>query len=144
MAWALRSTVKHMYYTDSFLRNIYIFDYDEETGALTNQRVWLQTPEGAGVPDGMTVDAHDHIWSARWEDSAIYRYTPAGVEERRIELPAKFVSSVGFGGADLSDLYITTALLGGTRENNGAGAGALFRLRPGIRGSPEFLSRIKV
>ncbi len=135
---------KHMYYTDSFLRNIYIFDYHEETGALTNQRVWVQSPEGAGVPDGMTVDACGHIWSARWGDSAIFRYTSSGVEERRIEFPAKFVSSVAFGGDDLSDLYVTTALLGGTKDDNGVGAGALFRFRPGVRGVPEFCSRIKV
>jgi D-xylono/L-arabinono-1,4-lactonase len=135
---------KHMYYTDSIKRNIYWFDYDEATGALVNQRVWLHTPEGAGWPDGMTVDAQDHVWSARWQQSALYRYTPDGVEERRIEFPAKKVSSVTFGGNDLSELYVTTALYDGTRADEGAGAGALFRLRLGIRGVPEFFSRVQI
>jgi D-xylonolactonase len=54
------------------------------------------------------------------------------------------VSSVTFGGDDVRDLYVTTALDGGDKAGEGAGAGALFRLRPGIRGLPEFFSRIKI
>jgi D-xylonolactonase len=133
---------RSMYYTDSGRRTIYIFDYDEKTGALTNQRVWLQVPEGAGVPDGMTVDAQGYVWSARWDGAALYRYTPDGIEERRIAFPAKKVSSVIFGGDELSDIYVTTALTKSTRAEEGEGAGALFRLRLGIRGVPEFFSRV--
>jgi D-xylono/L-arabinono-1,4-lactonase len=142
---------RRMYYTDTIARSIYLFDYDSQTGALTNQRVWVRTPEGAGGPDGMTVDAQGFVWSARWEDSSVYCYTPDGVEERRIEFPARKVSSVTFGGNDLSDLYVTTALTDGTkavadgtRAEEGAGAGALFRLRLGIRGLPEFFSRVGI
>jgi sugar lactone lactonase YvrE len=135
---------RQMYYTDSEALCIYIFDYDEKTGALTNQRVWLRTPEGAGTPDGMTVDIQGYVWSARWDDSALYRYTPDGLEERRIAFPARKVSSVIFGGDDLNDLYVTTALMDGTKGEEGAGAGALFRLRLGIRGLPEFFSRVRI
>ena len=135
---------RQMYYTDSEALCIYIFDYDEKTGALTNQRVWLRTPEGAGTPDGMTVDSQGYVWSARWDDSALYRYTPDGLEERRIAFPARKVSSVIFGGDDLNDLYVTTALMDGTKGEEGAGAGALFRLRLGIRGLPEFFSRVRI
>jgi sugar lactone lactonase YvrE len=135
---------RQIYYTDSEARCIYLFDYDEKTGALTNQRVWLSTPAGAGLPDGMTVDSQGYVWSARWDDSALYRYTPDGLEEQRIEFPARKVSSVTFGGDNLSDLYITTALTDGTKAEEGAGAGALFRLRLGIRGLPEFFSRVKI
>ena len=92
----------------------------------------------------MTVDAQGYVWSARWVGSALYRYTPEGIEEQRIEFPARKVSSVAFGGDDLSDLYVTTALTDGTKAEEGAGAGALFRLRMGIRGLPEFFSRVKI
>jgi D-xylonolactonase len=135
---------RQMYYTDSARHTIYILDYDEKTGALTNQRVWLQTPDGAGTPDGMTVDSHGYVWSARWDGAALYRYTPDGIEERHIGFPAKKVSSVIFGGDDLSDIYVTTALTGNTKTEEGMGAGALFRLRSEIRGLPEFFSRIRL
>jgi D-xylonolactonase len=135
---------RHMYYTDSIARNIYLFDYNEKTGELTNQRVWLRTPKGAGVPDGMTVDAQGYVWSARWDNSTLYRYAPDGVEDRRIEFPARKVSSVTFGGDGLSDIYVTTALVNGSKSEEGPGAGAIFRLRPGIRGLPEFFSRVMI
>jgi sugar lactone lactonase YvrE len=135
---------RHMYYTDTRPRRIYLFDYDENTGALSNQRVWLQVPEGVGGPDGMTVDAQGFVWSARWDGSALYRYTPEGAEALRISFPVRKVSSAAFGGPDLSDLYVTTALSGGDRAVEGAGAGGLFRLQPGVRGLPEFFSRVNI
>jgi D-xylonolactonase len=133
---------RRMYFTDSKARRIYLLDYDVYTGGLSNRRVWLQTPEGAGEPDGMTVDSHGNVWSARWNGSALYRYTPDGVEDHCVEFPARKVSSVTFGGDDLQDLYVTTALAGGSRTEEELGAGALFRLQAEIPGVPEFFSRI--
>ncbi len=133
---------KRMYWTDSDARQIYLSDYDEETGELTNRRIWLELAEDQGKPDGLTVDSEGYIWSAHWNGSAVCRYTPDGAETIRIEFPAKKVSSVSFGGNNYEDLYVTTALNSGTRSSEGAGAGALFRLRPGVRGVPEFNSRV--
>lgn len=132
-----------MYYTDSRVRRIYRFDYKRATGELSNQTVFVETPEDEGVPDGMTVDAEGYVWTAKWDGSCLVRYAPNGVEERRVTFPAKQVSSVVFGGEQYQDMYVTTA--GGTKkEVNGPGAGALFRVSMGIRGVPEFYSRIAV
>jgi sugar lactone lactonase YvrE len=50
---------------------------------------------------------------------------------------------VTFGGTDYTDIYVTTA--GGDRKaQEGPGAGALFHLNLGIRGVPEFPSRISL
>ena len=100
---------KQLYYTDSPKCEIYLFDYDQATGGITNRRVYVRTPEGEGVPDGMTVDAEGYIWSARWDGGCLVRYSPDGREDRRIEFPAKKVSSVIFGGEDYTDMYVTTA-----------------------------------
>jgi D-xylonolactonase len=49
---------------------------------------------------------------------------------------------VTFGGDDYQDMYVTTAG-GDNKAEEGEGAGALFRLRmPGVRGLPEYFSRI--
>ncbi|MGH2559538.1 MAG: SMP-30/gluconolactonase/LRE family protein [Thermomicrobiales bacterium] len=130
-----------MYFTDSSARTIYLFDYDQVSGDLTNRRVFVQTPDDGSVPDGMTVDADGYVWSARWDGAALYRYAPDGVEVQRIPFPAKKVSSAVFGGPNHDQLYVTTAG-GQDRENEGAGAGALFQFDPGVRGRPEFWSRI--
>ena len=132
---------KQMYYTDSLARKIYIFDYDIDSGDITNQRVFVETPDDGSIPDGMTVDAEGYVWGARWDGSSLYRYNPDGEQVVQIQFPAKKVSSVIFGGVDLTDMYVTTAG-GGNKAEEGPGAGGLFRLNVGIQGKPEFLSRV--
>ncbi len=130
-----------MYYIDSPKREVYLFDYDAATGAISNQRVFVRTPDDEGVPDGMTVDAEGGVWVAKWDGGCAVRYLPDGTEDRRIEFPARQVSCVTFGGDDYADMYATTAG-GQDRAKNGPGAGALFRVDAGVRGVPEFRSRI--
>ena len=132
---------KHMYYTDSREREIYRFDYDMASGQLANRSLFVRTPDDEGVPDGMTVDAEGFVWGARWDGGCLVRYAPDGSENMRIIFPAKKVSSVSFGGPDYADLYITTAG-GHDKKENGPGAGGLFHINLGIRGVPEFRSRI--
>lgn len=132
---------QRMYFTDSGAHTIWLFDYDEATGELANQRPFaVLTPE-EGFPDGMTVDAEDHVWSARWEGGCAVRYDPAGQIVERIEFPARKVSSVVFGGADYRDLYVTTAG-GNDKPTEGAGAGGLFRVSGARQGRAEFPSRV--
>lgn len=132
---------KGLYYTDSPKREIYLFDYEEETGAITNQRVFVKLPDDGGVPDGMTVDAEGYVWSAIWDGGCLIRFAPDGREDRRIGFPAKKVSSVTFGGPGYTDMYVTTAG-GDNKAQEGSGAGALFCLNRGIAGVPEFRSRV--
>ena len=130
-----------LYYTDSPQRTIYSFEYDRETGDLRDRQAFLITPDGEGVPDGLTVDAEGCIWSARWDGGHLFRYSPEGEELLRIPFPARKVSSVTFGGADYTDIFVTTAG-GNDRPREGEGAGAVFRLNLGIRGVPEFTAKL--
>ena len=132
-----------LYHTDSEKRRISLFDYDKTTGKISHRHTFVTVPEGEGVPDGLTVDMEGYVWSARWNGGCLVRYTPDGVEDLRIAFPqARKVSSLTFGGDDYRDLYVTTAG-GNDREQNGPGAGVLYRLRLGVQGRPEFLSRIR-
>ena len=134
--------LKRLYFTDSPKREIGLFDYDRDTGALTNRRIFVRAPEGEGSPDGMTVDVQGYVWSARWNGGCLVRYTPEGSEDLRIAFPARKVSSVTFAGPDYTDIYVTTAG-GDAKAEEGPGAGALFRLNLGIQGKAEFLSRVE-
>lgn len=133
---------KQLYYTDTTAKEIYLFDYDQATGEITNQRVFVNSEDEDGMPDGMTVDAAGNVWSARWDGYRLTQYSPEGRELQRIKFPAKKVSSVIFGGPDYTDMYVTTAG-GHNKQENGEAAGALFRLRLGIQGLPEYPSRIR-
>jgi sugar lactone lactonase YvrE len=132
---------KQMYYTVSREKKIYLFDYDQATGNIANRRVFVDVSNEDGIPDGMTVDAEGYVWSARWDGYCLVRYSPAGKEVQRIQFSTKKVSCVTFGGPDYTDMYVTTAG-GHDKAENGADAGALFRLNLGIKGVPEFRSRI--
>lgn len=121
---------KRIYFTDSFAYTIYLFDYDEQHGTLSNQRVFVRVPPEEGFPDGMTVDSLGYVWSAKWDGSAVVRFTPQGEEERRIPIPTKKASSLIFGGEDYTDIYVTSA--GGDKKTvDDAAAGATFRFNLG-------------
>lgn len=133
---------KTMYYIDTPTMRVDQFDYDIDTGELSNRRPFAQTPPDAGYPDGMTVDADGFVWVAKWGGGRVERYDINGKLERTIELPAGQVSCLTFGGDDLGDIYLTTAG-GHDKGTHGPGAGALYRTRvEGISGVPEFHSRI--
>jgi D-xylono/L-arabinono-1,4-lactonase len=142
--------VRGMYFTDSPVRKIYRFDYDRKTGNLSNRRTFVEIPAHEGLPDGMTVDAEGYVWTALWFGGRVKRYAPDGSLDREIFLPVRQVSSVTFGGADLTDIYITTtssttadAQRHATCPSGGVRGGDLYRTRmPGIRGTLPFRSRI--
>ncbi len=131
---------RQLYYTDSAAHAIYLFDYDEQTGAITNRRPFA-TVEGKAVPDGMTVDAQGDVWSAQWAGACVVRYAPDGTLKQRIEMPTLNITSVMFGGDAMDELYVTSAI-GGQQDADPTYAGALFRLRPGVSGQAEHRSRI--
>jgi D-xylonolactonase len=118
-----------------------VFDYDPTTGEIANRRTFVDTRDIPGLPDGMTVDADDHVWVAFWDGHCIVRYDPEGREVLRIEFPVKKVSCPAFGGPDHTDVFVTTAG-GQDKSDNGRDAGALFHLKPGFRGHPEYRSRL--
>lgn len=103
-----------MYYTDSLKRTIFIYNYDLDGGAISNQQPFVQLPDdGSGVvPDGLCVDAEGCIWSAQWNGWQVVRYDPQGKPLVTIKLPAQRVTSCCFGGDRWDQLFITTARTG--------------------------------
>ncbi|MFE5915588.1 SMP-30/gluconolactonase/LRE family protein [Streptomyces sp. NPDC056468] len=99
-----------MYYVDSPTRRVDVFDFAD--GLPLNRRPLVEIEDGAGFPDGLTVDAEGCVWVALWDGAAVRRYTPAGELDRVIPLPVPRVTACTFAGPDLTDLYITTARVG--------------------------------
>jgi len=126
---------KTMYYIDSPLKRVDSFDFDPATGDITNRKAVVTVTETDGFPDGMTIDSDDNIWVAHWGASKVTQWNPkTGKLLRTVSIPAEKVSSVAFGGPDLTDLYVTTASKG-----DPAPAGALFRVTGlGVKGVPAY------
>lgn len=96
-----------MYYIDTATRRIDVFDVHGEQ--VVDRRPFATVEEGAGFPDGLTVDAEGAVWVALWDGAALRRYTADGVLDRTVTLPVLRPTACAFGGRDLRDLYISTA-----------------------------------
>ncbi|HEX9336020.1 MAG TPA: SMP-30/gluconolactonase/LRE family protein, partial [Pseudonocardiaceae bacterium] len=107
---------RRMYYVDSPTRRIDMFDYDVATGEARDRRSLVELTDTDGVPDGLCVDAEGCVWVAVHDAGQVRRYTPDGVLDRTIEVPAAQVTACCFGGDDLADLYITTSREGFTER----------------------------
>lgn len=106
LCWNLDSTV--MYLADSARRTIFAFDFASETGAISNKRVFAQTPDGM-FPDGADVDAEGFIWSAQWGANRVVRYAPGGSIDYILGVPVTQPSSIAFGGRLRNKLFVTSA-----------------------------------
>ena len=96
------------YHADSIARMIFAYDYDVDAGTLANRRAFASTADLGGIPDGATVDADDHVWSAICEGGKLVRFRPDGRIERIVDMPVKLPGSVMFGGSRLDQLYVTS------------------------------------
>lgn len=126
-----------MYHTDSVDRTIFAFDVTPE-GGLSGKRTFVEIPEDAGYPDGMTVDAEDHLWVAHFAGSRLSRFDPGGTLESTIALPVSNATSVAFGGPELRTLYVTTAAKGLSTDEKARQplAGGLFEIAVDVTGLP--------
>lgn len=133
--------LRTFYWTCSTRRRICAFDFDRASGTLSGERIFHQATDDEGFPDGMTVDRDGIIWSARWDGFAVVQHAPDGRVVRKFLFPVAKVSSLCFGGPSLDEFFVTTA--GGIRGSNTAD-GSLYRWSAGVKGVPEFRSRIMI
>jgi sugar lactone lactonase YvrE len=132
---------KIFYFADSWSGEIWAYDYDLDSGKVSNKRTFtkIDTSTG-GAADGSTVDAEGYLWNAQVYDGKLIRYAPDGEVDRVIEMPVKKVTSVMFGGPKLDVLYVTSMARPPLPRFPGDGQlrGSLFAIRGlGIRGVPE-------
>ncbi len=129
------------YFADTWSGEIWAYDYDTATGAVSNRRTFAVVDRtGGGAADGSTVDAEGYLWNALVYDGKLVRYAPDGSVDRVIEMPVKKVTSVMFGGPDLDVLYVTSMAKPPLPRfpDDGPLRGSLFAIHDlGIRGLPE-------
>jgi len=144
---------KYLYYIDTPTRRIDAFDFDPETGGLSNRRVAFEVPLGMGFPDGMTVDEEGMLWVALWmgwggvfrgdyrAGSTGARVDPAAVlphrEARRSRRPHLVLRFRGQGARQAlhHDGEHRRRRRGRRRSGGSAPCGRAFRLRAGPKGS---------
>ena len=126
LAWSTDGT--RMYTVDSTSHTVYVRERDDD------RRVHLTVTEG--YPDGIAMDAEDHLWVAVWGAGALNRYSPDGELVERLEVPAPHTSAIAFAGDDLRTLVVTTATQHLSDEQLAAypDSGRLFTIRTDVAG----------
>jgi sugar lactone lactonase YvrE len=137
LAWSAEGDV--LYYIDSPTRRVDAFDVVPASGVIVNRRTVVEM--GDVFPDGMAIDDEGCLWVALWDAGLVRRYAPDGRLLEVVDVPGGgHVSSVAFGGAGMSTLYITTARAGLTEAElaRAPHAGDLFALEVPVTGPAPF------
>ena len=139
MAWT--ADQQTMYYIDTIPRRVYAFDYNADSGQISNRRVAIQVGEEHGYPDGMTIDTDGKLLIAHFGGGCVRRWDPETAEIlETITVPTTQITSCVFGGDDLDTLYITSAWehMSDDEKQREPLAGALFAVKVPYHGTPAF------
>jgi sugar lactone lactonase YvrE len=134
LAWSADGAT--MYSVDTLRRTVFVRSYDPASGAVGERRVHLRLDDG--IPDGIALDADEHLWVAVHGAGQVRRFAPDGAVVDLVEVPAPHSTSVAFAGDDLRTLVITTAFGELSEEERRAHpeSGRLFTTRVDVPGSP--------
>lgn len=137
IAWSPDS--KTMYFADTYKQCIWTFDYDLDTGTISNRRLFSDISGQTGRPDGSAVDAVGCLWNCEYAGGRVVRYTPDGVIDQVVTVPVDNPTCCAFGGPDLRTLYVTSARqrLAPEQLERQPLAGSVFAFRTSISGLPE-------
>lgn len=115
MAWSFDK--KKFYFSDSVEHCIFEYDYDIETGNISNRRRLIEfRPD---TPDGLCIDSDDNLWIALWGGSRVECHSSKdGSLLAVIDVAATNVTSCCFKG-ETNTMFITTSGEGFTGEYEG-------------------------
>lgn len=124
-----------MYFTHSTERRVIAFDYDVNTGNISNERTFYKH-EGPGEPDGFRIDEEGNIWHAIYGESRVVKISPEGKVVGEIKYPTRAITCPVFVG---TELWVTTAAEENEKETESAKyGGGIFRVDVGVRGAKDY------
>jgi sugar lactone lactonase YvrE len=119
-----------MYFTHSTTQQVLAWDYDRDSGTISNERVFYQH-SGSGDPDGFRVDAEGNIWHAVYGEGRVLKISAEGKLVGQVRLPTRNATCVEFVG---TELFVTTAADEDGKGESEEFGGGLFRVDVGVRG----------
>lgn len=141
---AITGDGRYLYHVDSLGRTIWRFDIRGGATTLFGGVPFRTFSGDEGLPDGVIVDAEDHLWVGFWAGGCARRFAPDGQLVTEVRLPCANVTKLALGGADLRTAYVTTARAGLKTAELAAQplAGGLFSFRVEVPG--RVLPRVRL
>ncbi len=122
------------YFTDTAEGKIMRQPLDADTGwPIGTADVFVDVSGEEFGADGAVVDADGNLWNAQWGAARVACYGPDGCLMTQVDVPTPQASCPAFGGADLDQLYVTTAAVGDLP----APAGQTFAMKMKVTGQAE-------
>ena len=129
---------KNFYFTDTLNGTILSYNFELESGELSNKKNFATFDRGH--PDGSTIDTDGCVWNCRWGGSCIVRFTPSGKVDQIIEMPVQNITNCVFGGKDMKTLFVTTA----SNEDKNNLDGSLFSINLNYQGLEDNKSKLEL
>lgn len=128
-----------LYLSDSHpqVQKIWAFDFDLQTGALSNRRLFADMTLLPGRPDGAAVDAAGNYWICGNDAGQVHCFSPDGAQLRSLTVPFPKPSMCAFGGAGLDQLFVTSIPPAAPAQDEAGLSGRLLQLDPQATGLPE-------
>lgn len=141
---AVNAQGDRIYFTDTTAQKIMVANLSP--GGVGEARLFADTaalfPDA--YPDGPVVDGEDHVWTGLYHGSHVARFSPDGQLVQTIAIPARDITKMAFGGADLRTAYVTSA----TKNMSAADmerypqAGSLFAFAAPVAGFAQARARL--
>jgi sugar lactone lactonase YvrE len=132
LAWTADGRM--LYHSDTRGPWIDCYDFDPESGAITNRRRFADVPNDEGRPDGGALDMEGVYWSAGSGMGVLNRFAPDGRLIGKVAMPIPNATMPCFAG---DRIFITSALpKEDEKRREFPTAGGLFVMPVEVRGVP--------
>ena len=127
---------KNIYISNTFKREIYIFDLNFYEGKIFNKRIFKKFTKSDGYPDGLIIDSNNCLWCSFWNGWKIECYNQKGKIIEKIFFPVPNITKCCFGGEKLNELYVTSASFGMSKSElkEAPLSGSLFKINTSYKG----------
>ena len=125
----------NFYHTDSAKKKIYKIKINKNN-KIINKKIFKKFSIQDGVPDGMTLDKNNNLWVAHFHGACISVFNSRAKLVHKINFPAKNITNCTFGGQNNSELFVTTATKGMSKDEmrKFSYSGYLFSVKTNTKG----------
>jgi sugar lactone lactonase YvrE len=132
---------RYFYLIDSLDYKLWKFNFEPETGSISNKKVFYEFNSSDGIPDGLSVSSKGYILVAIYGGSSIQIISPEGELDRILKLPVENPTSCTFVGENLENLLVTSAFSDNIEGELNLNGRTLAISNLGLTGKPPYCFR---
>ncbi|KXT12612.1 hypothetical protein AC579_382 [Pseudocercospora musae] len=129
---------KTMYFHDSVGMMVFAYDFDLESGSISNKRLLIDRRNSYGEPDGMVVDMNGNLWIAMYSSWRVMAFDATGKHLVDVIFPSYNMACTTWGGPNFDTLYIASGKDRSADPKGNDKGGHIYAFKPpNAKGSPK-------